>query len=100
MLALVELSVMEQRYRAVIEIENGCPVTEVAARYGVSRQTVHTWKNRYLQGGLAAQHAMGSYRTLLLIDAHLIHVVTDGQLPRALPSPLPPTARSRPQPPA
>ncbi|WP_370103643.1 IS481 family transposase [Streptacidiphilus sp. MAP12-20] len=48
------MSIMEQRYRAVIEIENGSPVTEVAARYGVSRQTVHTWKNRYLQGGLAA----------------------------------------------
>ncbi|MEZ0095709.1 transposase [Streptacidiphilus sp. EB129] len=54
MLALVELSIMEQRYRAVIEIQNGCPLTEVAARYGVSRQTIHTWKNRYLQGGLAA----------------------------------------------
>ena len=33
---LVELSVMEQRYRAVLEVEAGCPVTEVAARHGVS----------------------------------------------------------------
>jgi hypothetical protein len=31
-LALVELSVMEQQYRAVLEVEAGCPVTEVAAR--------------------------------------------------------------------
>jgi transposase-like protein len=43
-MALVELSLMEQRYRAVMEvIEQGRTVTEVAARYGVSRQSVHTW---------------------------------------------------------
>jgi transposase len=53
-LALVELSVMEQRYRAVLEIEAGCPVTEVAARHGVSRQSVHAWVRRYKAGGRAA----------------------------------------------
>jgi transposase InsO family protein len=53
-LALVELSVMEQRYRAVLEAEAGCPVTEIAARNGVSRQTVHAWVRRYRSGGLAA----------------------------------------------
>jgi transposase len=53
-LALVELSVMEQRYRAVLEIEAGCPVTEVAARHGVTRQSVHAWARRYRAGGLAA----------------------------------------------
>jgi transposase InsO family protein len=53
-LALVELSVMEQRYRAVLEAEAGCPVTEIAARHGVSRQSVHTWVRRYRAGGLAA----------------------------------------------
>jgi uncharacterized membrane protein len=42
-LALVELSVMEQRYRAVLEAEAGCPVTEIAARHGVSRQSVRAW---------------------------------------------------------
>ncbi len=51
---LVELSVMEQRYRAVLEVEAGCPVTEVAARNGVSRQSVHAWVRRYRAGGLAA----------------------------------------------
>ena len=51
---LVELSVMEQRYRAVLEAEAGAPVTEVAARHGVSRQTVHAWVRRYRAGGLAA----------------------------------------------
>ncbi|MBB6344320.1 transposase [Nonomuraea muscovyensis] len=41
-MALVELSVVEQRYHAVIEVLSGVKVTEVAARYGVSRQSVHT----------------------------------------------------------
>lgn len=45
-LALVELSVMEQRYRAVLEVEAGCPVTEVAARHGVTRQSLHAWVRR------------------------------------------------------
>ena len=53
-MALVELSVMEQRYHAVLEVEAGCPVTEVAARHGVSRQSVHAWVARYRAGGLAA----------------------------------------------
>ena len=38
-LMLWELSVTEQRYRAVLEVLAGVPVTEVAERYGVSRQT-------------------------------------------------------------
>jgi transposase InsO family protein len=52
---LVELGVVEQRYRAVLEVlEEGTPVTEVARRYGVARQTVHKWLARYANdGGLA-----------------------------------------------
>jgi transposase InsO family protein len=52
---LVELGVVEQRYRAVLEVlEEGVPVTEVARRYGVARQTVHEWLARYANdGGLA-----------------------------------------------
>jgi transposase InsO family protein len=50
---LVELSVMEQRYHAVMEVISGAPVTEVAARYGVSRQAVHNWIGRYSREGLA-----------------------------------------------
>jgi transposase InsO family protein len=50
---LWERSVTEQRYNAVLEVlEAGLPVTEVADRYGVSRQSVHTWVNRYRVGGL------------------------------------------------
>src|SRR5947209_739313 len=51
---LVELSVMEQRYHAVMEVVcGGVPVVEVAERYGVSRKTVHAWLGRYRKDGLA-----------------------------------------------
>jgi transposase InsO family protein len=53
-LALVELSVVEQRYRAVLEAAAGVPVVEVAARFEVSRQSVHAWIRRYGDGGLGA----------------------------------------------
>ena len=51
---LVELGVVEQRYRAVLEVlDEGAAVTDVARRYGVARQTVHEWLRRYAnQGGL------------------------------------------------
>jgi transposase InsO family protein len=51
-LALVEVSVVEQRYRAVLEVRAGVPVTEVAEQFRVSRQSVHSWLRRYEQGGL------------------------------------------------
>lgn len=52
---LVELSVMEQRYQAVLAVEqDGWRVVEVARRLGVSRQSVHNWIARYKQGGLPA----------------------------------------------
>ena len=41
---LVELSVMEQWYQAVLAVfQDGWKVTEVAERLGVSRQSVHAW---------------------------------------------------------
>jgi transposase len=49
---LVELSVMEQRYHAVMEVISGAPVTEVARRYGVTRQAVHLWLGKYQCEGL------------------------------------------------
>ena len=48
---LWELSVTEQRYRAVLEVLAGVPVTEVADRYGVSRQSVHAWLRHYRDEG-------------------------------------------------
>jgi transposase len=50
---LWELSVVEQRYTAVQEVLGGMPVTQVADRYGVSRQSVHGWLRRYQAEGLA-----------------------------------------------
>src|SRR5215472_1805855 len=48
-----ELSVAEQRYQAVLAvIGEGGTVTEVASRWGVSRQSVHGWLSRYERGGL------------------------------------------------
>ena len=49
---LVELSVVEQRYRAVLAVLAGESVTTVAAQVGVSRQSVHTWLARYRDDGL------------------------------------------------
>jgi transposase len=50
---LAELGAVEQRYRAVLEVlEEGASVTEVARRYGVVWQTVHTWLRRYAEDGL------------------------------------------------
>ncbi len=52
-MALVDLSVVEQRYRAVLAVLGGALVSEVAAEVGVSRQSLSTWKRPYLQAGLA-----------------------------------------------
>ncbi|TNC28633.1 IS481 family transposase [Amycolatopsis alkalitolerans] len=45
---------VEQRYRAVLEVLDGSPVSEVAVRYGVSRQAVYTWKGKHAAGGIDA----------------------------------------------
>ena len=50
---LRELNVVEQRYQAVLEVLDDIPVTEVAERFGVTRQTVHRWVARYCKSGLA-----------------------------------------------
>ena len=43
----------EQRYEAVrAVIADGETVTSVAARFGVSRQTLHAWLGKYEAGGL------------------------------------------------
>lgn len=50
---LVELGLVEQRYKAVLEVlDDGATVTDVARRYGVGRQTVHVWLRRYAAEGL------------------------------------------------
>src|SRR2546426_11917243 len=48
-----EMSVAEQRYKAVLAvIADGRTVTEVARDWGVSRQTMHGWLARYEAEGL------------------------------------------------
>jgi biotin operon repressor len=49
---LVEMTMTEQRYRAVLEVDAGVSVTEVAERFGVSRQAVHRWIGWYREEGL------------------------------------------------
>ena len=51
---LVGLGLVEQRYRAVLEVINdGATVVDVARRNGVARQTVHGWLRGYAAHGLA-----------------------------------------------
>ena len=52
-MALVALSVVEQRLDAVRAVLAGASVVEVAGRAGVSRQSVHTWIGRYLSEGIS-----------------------------------------------
>jgi len=57
-----EMSVAEQRYQAVLAVvSDGETVTDVAARFGVRRQTVHEWLAKYEVGGLEGL-ADGSHR--------------------------------------
>ncbi|MDX3246469.1 helix-turn-helix domain-containing protein [Streptomyces sp. ME18-1-4] len=42
----------EYRYRAVREVLGGSAIGEVAARYGTSRQTLHSWRRRFEQEGM------------------------------------------------
>ena len=76
---MVELDVVEQRYRAVLEVLEGASVTDVARRYGVSRQTVHGWLRRYARegglGGLADRSSRpGScpHQMLPAVEASLV----------------------------
>jgi transposase InsO family protein len=73
---LVELSVMEQRYQAVLAVvQDGWKVIEVARRMGVSRQSIHAWIVRYERGGLSSladrSHRPGScpHQTEALVEA-------------------------------
>jgi transposase len=69
---LWELSVTEQRYRAVLEVRAGVPVTEVAERYGVSRQSVHAWLRHYRK----IVNVTASDRTFQVsLDGEIISVV-------------------------
>ena len=63
-MALVVLSVVEQRLDAVRAVLFGESVVEVAVRYEVARSTLHRWVGRYLEGSVAGL-ADRSHRLLL-----------------------------------
>nr|WP_205669166.1 helix-turn-helix domain-containing protein [Amycolatopsis suaedae] len=46
-------AVVEYRYRAVCEVLGGSPITEVAVRFGTSRQSLDTWRRRFKADGMA-----------------------------------------------
>jgi transposase-like protein len=55
---LIELSVVEQRYEAVREVlDTAATITDVAARHGVDRRTLHRWISRYANVGDARRRA-------------------------------------------
>jgi transposase InsO family protein len=82
---LLELSVVEQRYDAVMEIlRDGLSVTEVAERYGVSRQSIHAWITRYEHGSWGASPIVHTDRSRAPTRTEGLQVVrTPIRAPRA-----------------
>jgi transposase-like protein len=70
--------VVEQRYRAVLEVlEEGISVTEVARRHGVVRQTVHEWLARYAVDGLAG---LADWSSRPVLSPHQMAAVTEARI--------------------
>jgi transposase InsO family protein len=46
-------ALVEYRYRAVRDVLGGSPIGEVAVRYGTTRQSLHAWRRRFEQQGMA-----------------------------------------------
>jgi DNA-binding CsgD family transcriptional regulator len=76
-----ELSVVEQRCQAVLAlIEDGLPITEVAAKVGVSRQTVQ-WLEDWISRRVAASNRIisvtsqpfrvGKHHSGAIVDVHV-----------------------------
>jgi hypothetical protein len=49
----MELSKVEQRYRAVLAVQSGERIGEIADRFDVSRRSIHAWLVRHSETGLA-----------------------------------------------
>ena len=50
--AVTQVAEKGKANKAVLEVLDGSPVSEVAVRYGVSRQSVYSWKARHAAAGL------------------------------------------------
>ena len=62
-----EMSVTEQRYKAVLAvIADGRTVSEVASEWGVCRQTMHRWLARYEGDGLELNDVLREFVLLAL----------------------------------
>lgn len=82
---LREISVVEQRYQAVLAVlDDGLSVTEAAAKTGVSRQALHGWLKRYAAAGLdglvdrshrprSCPHQMDPAVEVVLVDLRRLH---------------------------
>src|SRR3954452_1336749 len=80
-----EMSVVEQRYEAArAVIADGETVTDVAARFGVSRKTMHVWLARYDAEGLdgladrshrprSCPHQMPAVAEVALVELRMAH---------------------------
>src|SRR5262245_46100008 len=80
-----EMSVAEQRYKAVLAvIGDGRGISEVATAWGVSRQTLHEWLVRYEGGGLegladrshrpvSCPHQMAPAIEVAVLEARRLH---------------------------
>lgn len=76
----MKLTVTEQRYRAVLDVHAGVPVTEVSERFGVSRQAVHRWLAWYRDEGLN-----GASRPVSPPHGHPDQIVAEVEAPAARP---------------
>lgn len=104
---LRELNVVEQRYRAVLEVLSGIPVTEVAERYGVARQTVQSiedaqaavdaWRQEYNADRPHQSLAMAfpATRFAPATDGPVAHILSGGTVVRTVSCPVPEQARAR-----
>ena len=71
---LRELSKVERRYDAVLAvIREGMRVSEVAEKFGVHRDTVHTWLAHYEAEGLEGRAAPPGARPAPRLLAPAIH---------------------------
>ena len=101
---LIELGVVEQRHRAVLEVQGGLPVTEVALRYGVTRQTVHRWLRRYEAAASPASPTRSSrpascpHRMAPQVEARIVALRARAPRLGAAHPPPPPRARGRSRP--
>jgi len=81
---LVELGLVEQRLKAVHEVLDGATVVDVADRYGVVRQTVHTWLKNYATSGMAglvdktSKPASCPHQMPATVEARIVELRRDG----------------------